>query len=75
MWASLSVMAVCRAVWRARVWAARGPEKSVLGGRRSVLIGGRIGVCIVQWRVDVRSCDWGMRDQVATVYMAVISCC
>ena len=75
MWTSFDAMAFRRAVCRARVWVARGPEKSVWGGRRSKLMGGRVGVCVVQCWVDVRSWDWGVRDHVATVYMEVISRC
>ena len=75
VWTPLASMAFWRAICRARVWVARGPEKSVRGGRSSKLMGGRIGMCVVQCCVEVRSCDWGVRDQVATVYMEVISRC
>ena len=51
----------------------RGPAKSVLGERRSILRGGRVGAWVVQCGDVVRSRVWGVRDHVATVYMEIMS--
>ena len=72
-WTLLSCIAFCKTACRLEVWVARGPEKSVQGGRSSVLRGGRLGVWVFQCGAMLRSWDWGVRDHVATVYMDVIS--